>query len=134
RVVAKADEALLGRIHEVSLTLEEGLDFSKEVRLLTKYPIGTCLTYAKDGEVVGFALCYFFAEAVGLYPPCDPENLRIRLLAMDAGRCGQEDLRAFIGACEAYARSIGRRTIVAPIYADYFTSLQTLYRLGSPVH
>ena len=134
QVVPKADEALLGRIRDISLTLEGGLDFSKEVRLLAKYPIGTCLTYAKNGEVVGFALCYFFTETVGLYPPCDPENLRIRLLAMDAARCGQEDLRAFIGACEAYARSIGRRTIITPIYAEYFTSLHTLYQLGYRVH
>lgn len=134
RVVREPTDDLLRRIRDVSLTLEHGLDFSKEVALLRKHPIGACLTYAQDGDIVGFALCYSFHETVGLYPPSDPQNVRIRILAMDADRCGQKDLRSFMAACEAYARSLGRRTLTLPIYAEYDASLHTLYALGYRVH
>lgn len=134
RAIDQPTDKLLQQVRAISLTLEDGLDFSKEVGLLNKYPIGTCLTYEKAGEVCGFALCYAFDETVGLYPASDPRDLRVRILGMHSQRCGQEELRAFMGACEAYARSRGRKTVTVPIYAEYFASLNTLYSLGYRVH
>jgi len=134
RVVDKPTDGLLEQVRAISLTLEDGLDFSKEVGLLRKYPIGTCLTYEKAGEVCGFALCYAFDQTVGLYPASDPEDVRIRILGMNAKQCGQEDLRAFMTACEAYTRARGRKTVTLAIYAEYFSSLLTLYSLGYRVH
>ncbi|MGD9763988.1 MAG: GNAT family N-acetyltransferase [Candidatus Binatia bacterium] len=125
---------LLERVRAISGTLEDGLDFSKEVALLREHPIGACLTYSVGGSVCGFALCYAFPDTVGLYPPSDPQNVRIRILAMDANRCGQDDLRAFMRACENYTRSLGRTTVTAPIYAQYHDSLQTLFAEGYRVH
>lgn len=133
-VTEQPDEALLARVRAISESLEDGLDLSKEVALLRKHPIGACLSYRKAGEVVGFALCYAFPETVGLYPPSDPENLRVRLLGMQAGRCGQDDLRAFLGAIESYARARSRRTVTIPIYAGYDAGLHTLYGMGYRVH
>lgn len=133
-VIARPDDRLLQQVRAISLSLEEGLDLSKEVGLLNKYPIGTCLTYRKKDEVVGFALCYAFPDTVGLYPPSDPQNVRIRMLGMHAERCDQNDLRSFMAACEAYTRSLGRSTVTVPIYAGYDTSLHTLFSLGYRVH
>jgi GNAT superfamily N-acetyltransferase len=126
--------ALLRRIAEISATLEEGLDQSKEVALLRRHPIGSCLTWKQDGEVRGFALCYAFPETVGLYPPSDPTNVRVRILGMDAGHCGQRELRDFVAACEAWTRSLGRSNVTIPIYAGYDASLHTLFGLGYKVH
>jgi GNAT superfamily N-acetyltransferase len=134
RAVDRPTDELLQQVRSISLTLEEGLDFSKEVGLLRKYPIGTCLTYEKAGAMCGFALCYTFDGTVGLYPASDAHDVRIRILGMDARRCGQEDLRAFLGACENYARARGRKTVTLPIYAEYFSSLLTLYSLGYRIH
>src|SRR5439155_17985878 len=57
-VVVQPTEALLARIREISLTLEDGLDQSKEVGLLRQHPLGACLTYSRTAAVCGFALCY----------------------------------------------------------------------------
>jgi len=133
-VVTHPSDALLASIRDVSRTLEPGLDQSKEVGLLRQYPLGAVLTYEKEGAVRGFALCYAFPDTVGLYPPSDARNVRIRMLGMDAARCGQADLERFMGACEAYARSLGRSTVTVPLYAEYFASLDTLFRLGYRVH
>lgn len=132
--IAQPDDALLGRVRAISESLEDGLDLSKEVALLREHPLGACLTYRKDGEILGFALCYAFPDTVGLYPPSDVENLRVRLLAMQAGRCTQADLRAFLAAIEAYARSRSRKTVTIPIYAGYDASLHALYEAGYRVH
>ena len=129
-VIKQPEDALVDEIRSISSTLEDGLDLSKEVALLRKHPIGACLTYRRNDEVCGFALCYAFPDTVGLYPPSDPQNVRIRLLGMRVGRCGQEDLRAFIAACEAYTRGLGRQTVTVPIYAGYDASLHTLFDLG----
>lgn len=134
KAVNEPSDELLSQIKRVSGTLEDGLDFSKEVRLLRKYPIGTCLTYEKDSEVCGFALCYAFNEVVGLYPASDVQNLRVRILAMDSRRCSQEDGATLVGACETLARSLGRTTITIPIYAEYYSTLMKLYSLGYRVH
>lgn len=134
KAVKEPTRELLTQIQRISGTLEDGLDFSKEVELLRKYPIGTCLTYEKDSQVCGFALCYAFDETVGLYPASDAQNLRVRILAMDSQRCGQDDGAALIGACENYARSLNRTTITIPIYADYYSTLMKLYSLGYRVH
>ncbi|RIL07143.1 MAG: hypothetical protein DCC71_03970 [Proteobacteria bacterium] len=133
-VAEQPDDALLARVRAISESLEDGLDLSKEVALLRKHPVGACLSYRRGGESVGFALCYAFPETVGLYPPSDPENLRVRLLAMQAGRCEQDDLKAFLAAIESYARSRGRRTLTIPIYAGYDAALHTLYGSGYRVH
>lgn len=133
-VVTRPSDALLASVSEISGTLEPGLDQSKEVGLLRQYPLGAVLTYEAGGAVRGFALCYAFPDTVGLYPPSDARDVRIRMLGMDAERCGQDDLERFIRACEAYARSLGRATVTLPIYAEYFASLQTLFRLGYKVH
>jgi len=116
-VVTHPSDALLASIRDVSRTLEPGLDQSKEVGLLRQYPLGAVLTYEKEGAVRGFALCYAFPDTVGLYPPSDARNVRIRMLGMDAARCGQADLERFMGACAAYARSLGRSTVTVPLYA-----------------
>jgi GNAT superfamily N-acetyltransferase len=134
KAVKEPTDELLSQIKHLSGTLEDGLDFSKEVKLLRKYPIGTCLIYEKDSEVCGFALCYAFNEVVGLYPASDAQNLRVRILAMDSRRCGQEDGAALVGACETFARSLGRTTITIPIYAEYYSTLMKLYTLGYRVH
>jgi len=134
QVVAEPDDKLLQAIRNISLTVEEGLDFSKEVALLRKYPIGCCLTYEKAGRTCGFALCYRFDQTVGLYPASGPEDLRVRILAMDAEKCGPSDLRVLMGACETYAQSLGRQTVTVPIYAEYHTGLMSLYELGYRVH
>ena len=134
RAVGEPDDKLLEHVRRISNTLEDGLDFSKEVSLLRKYPIGTCLTYEKDGQICGFALCYAFNETVGLYPASDADNLRVRILAMDAQRCGQEDGANLVAACEAYGRSLNRKTITIPIYAEYYQALMKLYSLGYQVH
>jgi ribosomal protein S18 acetylase RimI-like enzyme len=133
-MVTKPSSALLERVREISGTLEEGLDQSKEVGLLRQYPVGAVLTYEGTGGVQGFALCYAFPDTVGLYPPSDAQNVRIRMLGMDAGQCGQADLERFIGACEAYTRSLDRTTVTLPLYAEYFASLGTLFHLGYRVH
>lgn len=133
-VVSQPAPALLERVRAISASLEDGLDLSKEVGLLRRHPIGACLTYAMGGDVVGFALCYAFPDTCGLYPPSDPHNVRIRMLAMDATRCGQGDLRAFMRACEHYTRSLGRTTVTVPIYAEYHDSLMTLFAEGYRVH
>jgi GNAT superfamily N-acetyltransferase len=133
-VVTRPGDDVLASIRAISGTLERGLDQSKEVGLLRQYPVGAVLTYEAQGAVRGFALCYTFPDTVGLYPPSDAQDVRIRMLGMDAGRCGQDDLVRFMGACEAYARSLGRATVTVPIYAEYFASLQTLFALGYRVH
>jgi len=133
-VVRRPDDPLLARVREISLTLEPGLDQSKEVGLLRQYPLGAVLTYEGRGGVRGFALCYAFPDTVGLYPPSDKNDLRIRMLGMDESHCRQPDLGRFIGACEAYARSLGRSTVTLSLYSEYFASLQTLFRLGYRVH
>jgi GNAT superfamily N-acetyltransferase len=134
RAIASPDDKLLEQVRRISNTLEVGLDFSKEVALLRKYSIGTCLTYEKDGQISGFALCYAFNETVGLYPASDASDLRVRILAMDAQECGQDEAAAFVGACEAYGRSLSRKTITIPIYAEYYAALMKLYSLGYRVH
>ncbi len=134
KAVGEPTDKLLDQIHRISETLEDGLDFSKEVALLRKYRIGTCLTYEKGSQVCGFALCYAFNETVGLYPASDAQNVRVRILAMDVQRCGQEDGIALIGACETYARSLNRTTITVPVYAEYNSILMRLYSLGYRVH
>src|SRR5208282_893532 len=50
---------------------------------------------------------------------------------MHSAHCGQEDLRAFMGACETYGRSRGRKTITVPIYAKYFSGLNNFSTLGT---
>lgn len=65
-VVTKPDDALLARVREISSTLESGLDQSKEVGLLRKYPLGSVLTYGGKGGVRGFALLYHFPDTVGI--------------------------------------------------------------------
>jgi ribosomal protein S18 acetylase RimI-like enzyme len=134
RAVGEPDNKLLEDVRRISSTLEDGLDFSKEVALLRKYPIGTCLTYEKDGQVCGFALCYMFNETVGLYPASDANDVRVRILALDAHRCGLDDAAILIGACEAHGRSLNRITITIPIYAEYYSALIKLYQLGYRVH
>ncbi len=134
RVVEAPDDALLACIRAISESLEDGLDLSKEVALLRSHPIGVCLCYEKDGAVAGFALLYAFPGEVGLYPPSDAANVRVRMLAMHAQQCGPDDLRAFLAAIEAWARSRDRKHVTIPIYAGYDAALQTLYRLGYRVH
>ncbi len=133
-VTTVPDDALLARVRDISGTLEPGLDQSKEIALLRKYPIGSVLTYGAKGGVRGFALLYHFPDTVGLYPPSDAHDVRIRILGMDATACGQRDLEAFIAAIEAYARSLGRRTVTLSLYAEYYPSLMTLFALGYRVH
>ena len=133
-VVQKPDEKLLVRIRDISLTLEPGLDQSKEVGLLGQYPLGAVLAYEAKARIRGFALCYHFPDTVGLYPPSDAHDVRIRMLGMDATQCGQPDLESFIGAIEAYTRSLGRKTVTLSLYAEYYASLMTLFRLGYKVH
>jgi len=133
-VVQKPDEKLLVRIRDISLTLEPGLDQSKEVGLLGQYPLGAVLAYEAKARIRGFALCYHFPDTVGLYPPSDAHDVRIRMLGMDATQCGQPDLESFIGAIEAYTRSLGRKTVTLSLYAEYYASQMTLFRLGYKVH
>jgi ribosomal protein S18 acetylase RimI-like enzyme len=134
KAVSEPTDELLAQIQRISGTLEDGLDFSKEVALLRKYPIGTCLAYEKDSQICGFALCYAFNETVGLYPASDAKDVRVRILAMDAQRCNQEDFATLLGACETFGRSLNRATITVPIYVDYYSTLMKLYSLGYRVH
>jgi ribosomal protein S18 acetylase RimI-like enzyme len=135
RVVERPDDAFLARVRDVSLTLEPGLDQSKEIALLRTYPIGSVLAYETPKEGVrGFALLYHFPDTVGLYPPSDAQDVRVRILGMDATRCGQRDLETFMGAVEAYTRSLGRASVTVSLYAEYHASLMTLFRLGYKVH
>ena len=132
--VPEPGDALLERVRLISGTLEEGLDQSKEVALLRRHPIGTCLTWSPQDEVEGFALCYIFPDTVGLYPPVDAQNLRVRILGMHADTCGQKDLEPFMQGVEAWARSQGRTHITVPVYAGYDASLHTLFGMGYRVH
>lgn len=132
--VARPTRAILERIAQISGTLEDGLDYSKEVDLLNKHPMGEVLLLKHASDVIGFALCYAFDVPVGLYPSSDIKDLRVRLLGIDADYSKTEYFKRLLTACESLAGTLHRETVTLPLYSEYFDALEILLATGYRVH
>jgi hypothetical protein len=95
----------------VTDTLHEGLDLATECRATLAHGLGdVVLLRARDGTLVGFAVCH-----VGAGTEAGSGNCYVKFGAVACGDDAARDFEELLEACEAFAASVGMGTLVAGV-------------------
>ena len=100
--------AALEERRRVTDTIFPALDLGREIRSVADQGLGETLLLARDGRIVGFAVCHHGAMSEG-----GSAQLLIKFAAVACGESAPDDFDRLVSACGALAFSRGAPRIVA---------------------